>query len=136
MKIGHVMAAVGMLALCCAFGETVTIYPKDTGEALINPGMGLVHYHYSNRLWAYGMYAKPGDTAPLPGTSVVYFRVLWNDVEPREGEFRWDIFDSVAQSWIRDGKQIAFRIICCNQTENATPDWCARPARRGSCSST
>ena len=100
-----------------------TVCPKDTGEALVNPGMGLVHYHYSNRLWAYGMYAKPGETDPLPGTSVVYFRVLWNDVEPQEGVFRWDIFDAVAQNWIKAGKQIAFRIICCNQTENATPDW-------------
>ena len=108
-----------------------TVCPKDTGEALVNPGMGLVHYHYSNRLWAYGMYAKPGETDPLPGTSVVYFRVLWNDVEPQEGVFRWDIFDAVAQNWIKAGKQIAFRIICCNQTENATPDWVRAAGAKG-----
>ena len=108
-----------------------TVCPKDTGEALVNPGMGLVHYHYSNRLWAYGMYAKPGETNPLPGTSVVYFRVLWNDVEPQEGVFRWDIFDAVAQNWIKAGKQIAFRIICCNQTENATPDWVRAAGAKG-----
>ena len=108
-----------------------TVCPKDTGEALVNPGMGLVHYHYSNRLWAYGMYAKPGETDPLPGTSVVYFRVLWSDVEPQEGVFRWDIFDAVAQNWIKAGKQIAFRIICCNQTENATPDWVRAAGAKG-----
>ena len=108
-----------------------TVCPKDTGEALVNPGMGLVHYHYSNRLWAYGMYANPGETDPLPGTSVVYFRVLWNDVEPQEGVFRWDIFDAVAQNWIKAGKQIAFRIICCNQTENATPDWVRAAGAKG-----
>ena len=108
-----------------------TVCPKDTGEALVNPGMGLVHYHYSNRLWAYGMYAKPGETDPLPGTSVVYFRVLWSDVEPQEGVFRWDLFDAVAQNWIKAGKQIAFRIICCNQTENATPDWVREAGAKG-----
>ena len=108
-----------------------TVCPKDTGEALVNPGMGLVHYHYSNRLWAYGMYAKPGETEPLPGTSVVYFRVLWSDVEPQEGVFRWDLFDAMAQNWIKAGKQIAFRIICCNQTENATPDWVRAAGAKG-----
>ena len=108
-----------------------TVCPKDTGEALVNPGMGLVHYHYSNRLWAYGMYAKPGETEPLPGTSVVYFRVLWNDVEPQDGVFRWDLFDAMAQNWIKAGKQIAFRIICCNQTENATPDWVRAAGAKG-----
>ena len=130
--IGRFMAlAWYVLAFGGALAGTVTVRPKDTGEALINPGMGLVHYHYSNRLWAYGMHSKPGDVDPLPGTSVVYMRVLWNDVEPREGEFRWDIFDSVAQNWIRAGKQIAFRIICCNQTENATPDWVRNAGAKG-----
>ena len=128
-------ANVGFWTLClCAFAlnaAATTVHPQDTGEALVNPGMGLVHYHYSNRLWAYGMYSKPGDTDPLPGTSVVYLRVLWNDVEPREGEFRWDIFDSVARNWIKAGKQIAFRIICCNQTENATPDWVREAGAKG-----
>ena len=124
------VAAAAFAVLPVASGAT-TVRPQDTGEALINPGMGLAHYHYSNRLWAYGMYSKPGDTDPLPGTSVVYFRVLWNDVEPQEGVFRWDIFDSVAQNWIRAGKKIAFRIICCNQTENATPDWVREAGSKG-----
>ena len=123
-------AAAALAALPAASG-VVTVRPQDTGEALVNPGMGLVHYHYSNRLWAYGMYSKPGETDPLPGTSVVYLRVLWSDVEPREGEFRWDIFDSVAQNWIKAGKKLAFRIICCNQTENATPDWVREAGAKG-----
>ena len=122
------------LALCCSGYDTnslVTVRMQDTGATLINPGMGLVHYHYSNRLWAYGMYSRPGDVDPLPGTSVVYLRVLWSDLEPKEGEFRWDIFDSVAQNWIKAGKQLAFRVICCNQTENATPDWVREAGCKG-----
>ena len=67
----------GLSLTCNAIAQnTVTNNFTDSGKALINPGMGLVHYHYSNRLWAYGMYSKPGDTDPLPGTSVVYLRVL------------------------------------------------------------
>ena len=118
------ISVFGFALTCNAIAQNVvTNNFTDSGATLINPGMGLVHYHYSNRLWAYGMYSKPGDTDPLPGTSVVYLRVLWSDLEPKEGEFNWDIFDSVAQNWIKAGKQLAFRVICCNQTVNATPDW-------------
>ena len=59
------------------------------------------------------------------------FKVLWSDIEPKEGEFRWDVFDSVAQNWIRAGKQMAIRIICCNQTVNATPDWVREAGCKG-----
>ena len=131
---GLLSMTAAALALCCSGYDTnslVTVRMQDTGATLINPGMGLVHYHYSNRLWAYGMYSRPGDVDPLPGTSVVYLRVLWNDLEPKEGEFRWDIFDSVAQNWIKAGKQLAFRVICCNQTENATPDWVREAGCKG-----
>ena len=138
MRMGMDIAkSLGTLALAAggaigaARADIATVRPCDTGEALVNPGMGLVHYHYSNRLWAYGMYSKPGDTDPLPGTSVVYLRVLWSDIEPKEGVFRWDLFDSVAQGWIKAGKQIAVRIICCNQTVNATPDWVREAGAKG-----
>ena len=125
------VASCGIAASLAALSAEVVVRPQDNGAALVNPGMGLVHYHYSNRLWAYGLDSKVGDTEPLPGTSVVYFRVLWSDVEPHEGEYRWDLFDSVAQNWIKAGKKIAFRIICCNQTANATPDWVREAGAKG-----
>ena len=130
-KVFLVALSAVALSLCASRAMALEANLQDTGVALINPGMGLVHYHYSNRLWAYGMYSKPSDTEPLPGTSVVYFRVLWSDIEPREGVYRWDIFDSVAQNWIKAGKQLAFRIICCNQTVNATPDWVREAGAKG-----
>ena len=127
----RLVARCVIAASLVAVAADVVVRPQDNGAALVNPGMGLVHYHYSNRLWAYGLGSAPGDTEPLPGTSVVYFRVLWSDVEPHEGEYRWDLFDSVAQNWIKAGKKIAFRIICCNQTENATPDWVRAAGAKG-----
>jgi hypothetical protein len=52
------------------------IQPVATKEALINPGMGWVHFHYSNRLWAYGGQQPPGDTLDwFPGCSTIYFRI-------------------------------------------------------------
>ncbi len=38
-----------------------TVRPKATDEVLINPDMGFVYYHYSNRLWAYGINTANGD---------------------------------------------------------------------------
>ena len=111
------------------------VRPFATDEVLINPGMGFVHYQYSNRLWGYGtgMGMEPDDTldSTIPGTSVVYFRVNWADVEPEEGVFRWDIFDSVAQNWIDNGRQIAIRIVCSDQKTNAVPDWVRAAGAKG-----
>ena len=122
--IGIATAMMASTVVSAIVAHAATVCPTVTDDALVNPGMGMVYYHYSNRLWAYGMYTKPGDVLDwFPGTSTAYLRVLWNDVEPKEGLFNWDIFDSLAQNWIAAGKKIAFRIICCNQTENATPDW-------------
>ena len=88
-----------------AAAETLVVAPEITDEALVNPGMGWVYYHYSNRLWAYGSRTAPGDTLDwFPGVSTIYLRVLWSDLEPEEGVYRWDIFDSMAQPWIDKGK--------------------------------
>ena len=103
----------------------VTVRPASTDEVLDNPGMGLYAYQYSNRLWAYGSRLKPGDTMDwFPGVNIVYFRVPWCELEPAEGDYRWDIIDSVAQNWIARGKQIAIRVTCCeNRYKYPTPKW-------------
>ena len=104
-----------------------TFRPEITNEPLINPGMGLVNFHYSNRPWAYGSQVNGervvGDTLDwFPGCSTIYFRLPWAILEPEEGVFRWDLIDSWAQPWIQSGKQIAFRITCSeNRWTYATP---------------
>ena len=124
------MAAVAASAMLVAVAATVE--PKATQEALINPDMGFVYYKYSNRLWAYGINTPENDTLDwFPGCSTVYMRVLWNDIEPEEGEYRWDLFDAAAQNWIAKGKKVAFRIICCNQTETATPQFVRDAGAKG-----
>ena len=125
-------AIAAMLVAGALSAASVTTHPKATDEALINPDMGFVYYKYSNRLWAYGINTPENDTLDwFPGCSTVYLRVLWNDIEPEEGEYRWDIFDSAAQNWIAKGKKIALRIICCNQTETATPQFVRDAGAKG-----
>lgn len=116
-----------------AASDAATVRPAATAEALINPGMGLVYYQYSNRLWCYGSRTKPGDTLDwFPGASVIYMRVPWCELEPEEGCFRWDLLDTYAQPWIAAGKQIAFRVTCSeSRWSYATPQWVEKAGAKG-----
>ena len=62
---------VASLLAASLFAAKVT--PEATDEILINPGMGICHYYYSNRIWAYGSQHEPGDVLDwMPGTRVIY----------------------------------------------------------------
>ena len=101
MRNGRLFAAVLAFAAAVASlgaAESVTVHPANTDEALINPGMGFYFYQYSNRLWAYGSQQEPGDTLDwFPGCSTIYFRLPWCELEPEEGDYRWDLIDTYAQ---------------------------------------
>lgn len=127
--------AAGLLAVSLTGrgAERVRVSPKATADALINPGMGWVYYHFDNSNWNYGADTAPGDTLDwFPGCSTVYFRIPWGDLEPVEGEYRWDVIDSVAQPWIAAGKQIAFRFTCSESAyEFAVPEWLPATGAKG-----
>ena len=74
----------------------MTVRPRITDDAILtNPDMGLVFFHYSNRQWAYGQRQERGDVLDwFPGVTTAYFRLPWCLLEPREGEYRWDLIDS------------------------------------------
>jgi len=102
------------------------VYPEDTGAALRNPGMGWVFHHYDNALWQYGESQGPGyDGHEFPGLSVVYLRLAWSFLEPKEGDFNWSILDSVIQRYERMGIRYAFRITAFegNAAEDGVPRW-------------
>jgi hypothetical protein len=131
-------ASLGILFLSLCLSATANenlsiLRPVATKEALINPGMGWVHFHYSNRLWAYGGLQPPGDTLDwFPGCSTIYFRIPWCYLEPEEGKFRWDLIDSYAQPWIDRGKKIAFRVIASeDRFAYATPEWVKNAGAKG-----
>ena len=145
-ELGHeykrVFADPDFVSFCCAGDQRmqfsdlngrVRVRPQATNEALVNPGMGWVYYHYDNANWNYGSETAVGDVLDwFPGVSTIYFRLPWYDLEPEEGHFRWDVIDSVAQSWIAAGKQIAFRFTC-NEAcyEWAVPKWLPKAGCKG-----
>lgn len=121
------------MGLCALAAQGATVKPENTDEILVNPDMGLVMYHYSNRQWAYGQLQERGDVLDwFPGTGCAYFRLPWCLLEPEEGVYRWDLFDSYAAPWVAAGKQIGFRLTCCeSRYAFATPEWVKKAGARG-----
>lgn len=105
--------------------QWTTVHPEDTGQTLVNPGMGWTLHFYSNIPTNYGSKLAPSDTVDdFPGLSVVYLRVPWAFLEPEEGQFNWALLDTPAQRWISKGKKVAFRLTCSeNWIPYATPEW-------------
>jgi len=66
----------------------VVVRPGDSGEAPVNPGMGWTLHYCSNLIENYGSKLEASDTLDdWPGLSVIYLRVPWLLLEPKEGEF-------------------------------------------------
>ena len=133
---GVLVSAVAAAAAFCATvaaADDAVVRPENTDEILVNPDMGLVMFHYSNRQWAYGQLQERGDTLDwFPGVSAVYFRLPWCLLEPKEGVYRWDLIDSYAAPWIAAGKQIGLRVTCCeSRYPFATPEWVKDAGAKG-----
>ena len=113
--------------------EIVTVSPVDTGEALVNPGMGWTMHFYSNVPKNYGSKLDPSDTLDdFPGLSAVYLRIPWAYIEPEQGQFNWAILDTPAQRWISKGKKIALRLTCSESwLDFATPEWVKNAGAKG-----
>lgn len=134
-SLGWLTAALCLAAFSgsAADAPRVHVRPADTGEALVNPGMGWTLHFYSNLIKNYGSKLAPSD--PLedwPGLSVIYLRVPWSFLEPNEGEFNWTLFDTPAQRWIDRGRQIAMRVSCSESwMRYATPRWVQEAGAQG-----
>ena len=113
--------------------EVVTVKTRDTGAALVNPGMGWTMHFYSNQPANYGSKLSPADTLDdFPGLSTVYLRLPWAYLEPEEGRFHWAILDTPAQRWIAKGKRIALRLTTSeNWMTYATPEWVKNAGAKG-----
>jgi len=113
--------------------ERTVVRPADTGEALVNPGMGWTLHYYSNIPTNYGSRLAPSDTVPeFPGLSTVYLRIPWSYLEPEEGVFNWAVVDGPAQRWIDEGKYVAFRFSCSESwMRYATPKWVQDAGAKG-----
>ena len=59
-------AVLAVASLMAFRAPATTVRPENTDEILVNPDMGLVMFHYSNRQWAYGQLQERGDADGTP----------------------------------------------------------------------
>jgi len=106
---------------------------EDTGVPLINPGMGWVFHFFDDELDKYGSKLPCNDgLEDFPGLAVIYLRIPWAFIEPREGEFHWAVIDTQMQRWGVFGKKIALRITCTEASiPYATPQWVKGAGAKG-----
>jgi len=111
----------------------VVVRPSKSGEVLVNPGMGWTLHFYSNFIENYGSKLEPSDTLDdWPGLAVIYLRVPWSFLEPKEDEFNWALFDTPSQRWVAKGKKIAIRVSCSESWwRYATPKWVQDAGAKG-----
>ena len=83
----------------------VTVRPKESNEVLVNPGMGWTTFHSFN-----------GDekNRDYPRASIAYFRFYWDQLEPEEGQYRWDRIDDIIEKARRNGQDVALRVSSMN----------------------
>ena len=95
----HTLAA--QLPALTQQGDAFILHPKPSTGPVINPGKGWV------------LYGKPEQTPPaaLAIGSLGYARYKWGDVEPKEGEYHWEVIDRDLEAWSKVGKQFAFRVM-------------------------
>ena len=99
----------------------------DKYSPLKNPDKGWYIHYYDNNITKYGVGLKAKDAVKMvPCLDHIYLRLAWSYLEPKEGEFNWQIIDKVIDEYTAEGVKISFRITCKETDENnkfATPKW-------------
>jgi len=75
---------------------------RETDETFANPGQG---WMTTRRL--------PDGPGRFP-YSVAYFRLNWEDMEPAEGQYKWQLIDEPLAAWAKREARIALRIMTTN----------------------
>lgn len=103
---------------------------------LENPHKGWYHHYYDNHIDKY-LLNKDSDLLDFPGMDHLYLRLSWAYLEPKEGQFNWEIIDKVIDKWTAKGLKISFRISCREtstdriEQQYATPKWVAEAGAKG-----
>ena len=93
--------------------KTVTVRPIEIEDVLYNPGMGFADFHFG--------WGTPPPPTEYPPQTVAYFRWTWDELEPSEGQYNFDIVDNVIRQAKNRGETLAFRIM--TVYKGSTPKW-------------
>jgi hypothetical protein len=117
----------------CDNSKTITVHPREIGDPLTNPysGWGIwLGPRFMDGKSISNEYNTTGfeDDAPLFKWALV--DLMWADLEPEEGKFYWEKFDSILIYWKARNKQFLIRITVSDDPgwdgapgNTACPDW-------------
>jgi hypothetical protein len=102
--------------------KTVVVRPVEIHDVLVNPGMGITTFQRFNGdpLNAGLEWSEEGPTAPLtpaatrpdfPETSISYCRWFWDVIEPKPGEFHWQVIDNALAAAREHHQRLAIRVM-------------------------
>jgi len=112
--------------------QNIEVKPVDNGKALNNPYMGWNLAYYTDDGLRYGDRLKKGDVLDwFPGCNTVSFRIGWARIEKQPGVFDWSFTDSIAEYWVRQGKQTAFCWINMTTLAQSAPLWLKEMGAKG-----
>lgn len=92
---------------------TVTVRPVEIDKVLYNPGMGFADFHFGS--------GNPLPPDEYPPQTVAYFRWTWDELEPSEGKYNFNLVDNVIRHGKGKGETLAFRIM--SVYKGSTPRW-------------
>jgi Domain of unknown function (DUF4832)/Beta-galactosidase len=113
--------------------NSVIVRPKEIHEVLVNPGMGITTFQRFNGqglnpplTWSEeGPTERLVDVQPkpeFPNTSVSYSRWVWDVIEPKHGEYHWEILDLALEEAREHGQTLAIRLMPYTD-KHPLPDW-------------
>ncbi len=113
-----VICVSSMAVLPSPVSEAEIVYPVESDAILHNPLSGLVmtpHELYesypANRWWK-----------QEPLSRMINIRITWSSLEPQEGQYNWQPFDRMLDSWSPHGYKALLRVMAMS-TDNGTPQW-------------
>jgi hypothetical protein len=86
-----------------------TVRPERIDDVLYNPGTGITTFN-----------SFDGDVEGYPKSRVAYWRFYWSELEPENGEYRWDIINDVLEKAKSRGQSVALGIMPAN---GSAPLW-------------
>jgi len=114
------------------------VRPHEIDDVLINPGIGFTTFQMFNgdnhranqdvlREVDIEKYNNPSpilENKNQPGSSIAYFRISWNAIEPEKEKYRWDYIDELLKLAHEHGQTLALRISPYKgRPQNDVPSW-------------
>ena len=124
----------------CAEVPATVVRPQPTDDVLVNPGMGIQTFQRYNgdpinagQTWSEvgpeSAKAESGAKPDFPKSSLAYLRWFWTQIEPEQGQYRWEVIDNALAAARSHGQKLDMRVMPYDE-RHPMPDWYRRSGAR------